>query len=124
MVSIFSVRRPTVSFVLEVLTVVDSVSALFLVGMLGALAAISFSMAYRALPSFREPLLSVALMRIFARPGILAIAFALLALGNGAIQPYGLSSRSQRIKLSPLRQAYWEPVYLSTCVGNRSPAST
>jgi hypothetical protein len=76
--------------VLAVLTFVDSVSALFLVGMLGALASISFSIARRGLPSFGEPLLPVARLRIFARPAILAMAFALLAFGNGAIQPYGL----------------------------------
>ena len=76
--------------VLVVLTFVDSVSALFLVGTVGALAAISFSSARRASASPDAPLLPVARLRIFARPAILATALALLALGNAAIQPYGL----------------------------------
>ena len=76
--------------VLVVLTFVDSVSALFLVGTVGALAAISFSSARRASASPGEPLLPVVRLRIFARPAILATALALLALGNAAIQPYGL----------------------------------
>ena len=76
--------------VLVVLTLVDSVSALFLVGTVGALAAISFSSARRASASPDAPLLRVARLRIFARPAILAAAFALLALGNATIQPYGL----------------------------------
>jgi hypothetical protein len=76
--------------VLAVLTFVDSVSALFLVGMVGALAAISFSSARRASASAGAPLLPVARLRIFARPAILATALALVALGNAAIQPYGL----------------------------------
>lgn len=76
--------------VLVVLTFVDSVSALFLVGTVGALAAISFSSARLPSASRGAPLLPVARLRIFARPAILATAFALLALGNAAIQPYGL----------------------------------
>ena len=76
--------------VLVVLTFVDSVSALFLVGMLGALAATAFSLARRASSSPGAPLFIVARLRIFARPAILATALALLALGNAAIQPYGL----------------------------------
>src|SRR5262249_47297268 len=44
----------------------------------------------RASASPREPLLPVARFRIFARPAILATAFALLAFGNAAIKPYGL----------------------------------
>jgi hypothetical protein len=76
--------------VLVVLTFIDSVSTLFLVGMVGALAAISFSMARQALPSPGEPLLSVAKMRIFARPAIIAMVFGIFAFGNAAIQPYGL----------------------------------
>ena len=77
--------------VLAVLTFVDSVSALFLVGTVGALAAISFLSARRASAS---PGRAVSCQwpgfEIFARPAILATALALLALGNAAIQPYGL----------------------------------
>ena len=76
--------------VLAVLTFVDSVSALFFVGAVGGLAAIFFSSARRASELLGAPLLPVARLRIFARPSILAAAFALLAFGNAAIQPYGL----------------------------------
>jgi hypothetical protein len=72
-----------------VLTFVDSISALFLVGTVGALAAISFSSARRASASPGAPLLRVARLRIFGCPAILATALGLLALGNAAIQPYG-----------------------------------
>src|SRR5260370_12517904 len=67
--------------VLVVLTFVDSVSALFLVGTVGALSALSFSLARRASAFSGAPLLPVARLRIFARPAILAIALALLAFG-------------------------------------------
>jgi hypothetical protein len=73
-----------------VLTFVDSVSALFFVGAVGALAAVFFASARRASAFPGDPLLPVARLRIFARPSILAAAFALLAFGNAAIQPYGL----------------------------------
>jgi hypothetical protein len=76
--------------VLVVLTFVDSVSALFFVGAVGALAAIFFASARRASASRGAALLPVARLRIFARPAALATALALLALGNAAIQPYGL----------------------------------
>jgi hypothetical protein len=76
--------------VLLVLTFVDSVSALLFVGAVGALAAISFGSACRAWSSLGEPHLRAAQLRIFARPSILAAAFALVAFGNAAIQPYGL----------------------------------
>jgi hypothetical protein len=76
--------------VLAVLTFVDSVSALFFVGALAALAAIFFASARRVSGFLGDPLLPVARLRIFARPSILAAAFALLAFGNAAIQPYGL----------------------------------
>jgi hypothetical protein len=76
--------------VLAILTFVDSVSALFFVGVVGALAAIFFALASRASAFLGEPLLPVARLRILARPSILAVAFVLLAFGNAAIQPYGL----------------------------------
>ncbi|HYZ42703.1 MAG TPA: hypothetical protein VE687_19060, partial [Stellaceae bacterium] len=76
--------------VLAVLTFIDSVSALFLVGAVGALAASFFASARGASASLGDPLLPVARLRIFARPAILATAFGVLAFGNAAIQPYGL----------------------------------
>jgi hypothetical protein len=76
--------------VLVVLSCIDSVSALFLVGAVGALAAVSFSLAQRALGPAGKPLLQVVRLQIFARPAILAGALFLLAFGNAAIQPYGL----------------------------------
>jgi hypothetical protein len=76
--------------VLAVLTFVDSVSALFFVGALGALAAVFFASALRASAFLGEPLLRVSRVRVFARPSILAAVFALLAFGNAAFQPYGL----------------------------------
>src|SRR5712692_8772389 len=76
--------------VLTVLTLMDAVSALFLVGAFGTLAGVFFSAARRAAGHPGPPLLAVARLRIFARPAALAAVFALLALGNAAIQPYGL----------------------------------
>jgi hypothetical protein len=76
--------------VLAILTFIDSVSALFLVGAIGALAAIFFASARRGSAFLAEPALPVARLRIFARPSILAATFALFAFGNAAIQPYGL----------------------------------
>src|SRR5215831_13560629 len=76
--------------ILVVLTLIDAVSALLLVGGVGALAAISFSSARRAWGSPGKRLLFVAPLRISAWPGILATTLMLLALGNAAIQPYGL----------------------------------
>jgi len=76
--------------VLAVLTLMDAVSALFLVGAFGTLAAVFFSAARCAAGHPGPPLLVVARLRIFARPSALAAVFALLALCNAAIQPYGL----------------------------------
>ena len=76
--------------VLALLTFIDSVSALFLVGAIGALAQIFFASARNASAYLGEPLLPVARLRILARPAILAVAFALLGFGNAALEPYGL----------------------------------
>jgi hypothetical protein len=65
--------------VLAILTFIDSVSALFLVGAIGALAAIFFASARRGSAFLAEPALPVARLRIFARPSILAATFALLS---------------------------------------------
>lgn len=76
--------------VLWVLTVIDAVSALFLVGAVGALSAVFFLIAHRAAGDHGAPLLAVARLPIFARPATIATIFAVLALGNAAVQPYGL----------------------------------
>jgi hypothetical protein len=75
--------------VLAVLTLIDSVSAWFLVGALGALAAVFFSQACRAVQA-EEPRLTIARVPVLGRPWMLAVGFAVLALANVAIQPYGL----------------------------------
>ena len=76
--------------VLVILTLIDSVSALFLVGAFGAVAGAFFAQAQRAMNQIEAPLLAIARSRILARPSILAAGFACLAIGNAAIQPYGL----------------------------------
>jgi hypothetical protein len=75
--------------VLVVLTLIDSVSAWFLVGALGALAAVFFSQAC-ATSQAEEPQLAIARVPVFRRPWMLAVGFAVLALANAAVQPYGL----------------------------------
>jgi hypothetical protein len=75
--------------VLAVLTLIDSVSALFLVAAFGASAGVFFAEARRATNQVEAPLLAIARSRILARPAILALGFACLALGNAAIQPWG-----------------------------------
>ena len=76
--------------VLAVLTLIDSVSAWFLVGAIGALAAGLFSQARRVANGAEEPQLAITRVPVFARPWMLAAGFAVLALANVAIQPYGL----------------------------------
>ena len=75
--------------VLVVLTLINSVSAWFLVGALGALAAVFFSQAC-ATSQAEEPQLAIARVPVFRRPWMLAVGFAVLALANSAVQPYGL----------------------------------
>ena len=67
--------------VLVVLTLIDSVSAWFLVGALGALAAVFFSQAC-ATSQAEEPQLAIARVPVFRRPWMLAVGFAVLALAN------------------------------------------
>ena len=74
--------------VLAVLTLIDSVSAWFLVGALGALAGVFFSQARRAMNQAEAP--QLAIVRAPFLPSILAASFTVLALANTAIQPYGL----------------------------------
>ncbi len=76
--------------VLAVLSSMDSVSALFLTGAFGALAAAFFSAAQRAAGESGPPLLAAARVRMLARPATLAVVFAVVAIGNAAVQPYGL----------------------------------
>ena len=76
--------------VLVVLTLMDAVSALFLVGAFGAFAAVFFSAALRATGHPVPALLPVARMRIFAQPGALAVVLTALALANAMSQPNGL----------------------------------
>src|SRR5262249_50266732 len=83
--------------VLAVLTLIDSVSAWFLVGALGALAAVFFSQACRAIKQTEKPQLTIARVPILGRPLVLAVGIAVLALANVAIQPY-------RLKLSMLKE--------------------
>src|SRR5207253_5474368 len=59
--------------VLAVLTLIDSVSAWFLVGVLGALAAVFFSQACRATNQEEEPQLTIAHVPILGRPWMLAV---------------------------------------------------
>jgi len=75
--------------VLVILTLIDSVSALFLVGAVGAAAGAFFAQAQRAMNEVEAPLLAIARSRSLARPSILAIGFACLAIENAAIQPHG-----------------------------------
>ena len=75
--------------VLVILTLIDSVSALFLVGAVGAVAGAFFAQAQRAMNEVEAPLLAITRSRSLARPSILAIGFACLAIENAAIQPHG-----------------------------------
>jgi hypothetical protein len=87
--------------VLALLTLVDSVSAWLLVGAFGALGGVFFASAARdqRLGSER-PQLAIVRAPFLPRPWILASGFAVLALANGAIQPYGvkLSMVKERIE--------------------------
>src|SRR5262249_61223170 len=76
--------------VLAVLTLIDSVSAWFMVGAFGAFAAVFFSRACHANNQAEKPQLTIARVAVLARPWMLGMGFAVLALGNAAIQPYGL----------------------------------
>jgi hypothetical protein len=75
--------------VLVVLTLIDSVSALFVVGALGGLAGVFFSRARSATNQVEGARLAIARAPLIARPWTLAVGFAVLALANVAIQPYG-----------------------------------
>ena len=62
--------------VLAVLTLIDSVSAWFLVGAFGAVAGVFFAQARRAMKQIEAPLPAIARSRILARPSLLAAGFA------------------------------------------------
>jgi hypothetical protein len=73
---------------LAIMSTLDGVSAMLMVGALGALAALAFAHGcgdteWRALALPR-------LARVLRRPGMLAVALLALALGNAAIYPNGL----------------------------------
>ncbi|MGC2011903.1 MAG: hypothetical protein WA693_12710, partial [Pseudolabrys sp.] len=91
--------------VLVVLTLIDSVSAWLLVGALGALAAVFFSQAWRAANQAEEPQLTIARVPVLGRPWILAVSFAVLALANVAIQPYGLKLSIVKEQLEDAQKA-------------------
>jgi len=77
--------------VLLVLTLMDSVSAWLLVGAIGALGSVLFaSAAHRQPRGVEDPQLEMARVFFLPRPWVLAASFAVLALANAAIQPYGL----------------------------------
>jgi len=75
--------------VLAVLTLIDSVSALFLVGALGALAAVFFAQSSRAMNQAASVPVAFSRTRILSQPWILVICFGVLATGNATIQPFG-----------------------------------
>ena len=75
--------------VLLVLTLIDSVSAMFFVGALGATAGVFFARAHRALTQVEVKHFAVARARILSRPTIFGAAFAALTIVNIAIQPGG-----------------------------------
>jgi hypothetical protein len=71
---------------LALMSTLDGVSAMLMVGAIGAAASVAFALAGRntgriALPSW---------LGVLQRPGLLVIGLALLAIGNAAIQPHGL----------------------------------
>src|SRR6516225_9003545 len=72
--------------VLVVLSLIDSVSALLLVGALAASGGVFFASAAHD----QESQLAIMRAPFLPRPWILASGLAVLALANGAIQPYGL----------------------------------
>src|SRR5260370_16358925 len=74
--------------VLVVLTFVDSVSALFLVGTVGALSALSFSLARRASAFSGAPLLPLARLRMFSRPAILPLSLSLFTWATATVHTF------------------------------------
>jgi hypothetical protein len=76
--------------VLVILTIMDAVSALLLVAAFAALGATFFALARGAQSDAGLPRVLIHRTRLWARPRVLAVAFAVVAVGNAAIQPYGL----------------------------------
>jgi hypothetical protein len=96
--------------VLAVMTLMDSISALFLVGALGALAAVFFAGAQRARNQVKTPLLAIANLRVVKRPLTLAVFFGVLAIGNAVIQPLGFRLamvKDQIENLAPDSRILW-----------------
>jgi hypothetical protein len=76
--------------VLVALTLMDAVSALFLTGAFGTFAAVFFAAARRAAGQSDRPFLAIARSRTLTHPAVLTALLAVLAIGNAAVQPYGL----------------------------------
>ena len=71
---------------LALMSTLDGVSAMLMVGAIGAVASCAFALAGRDYARSTLP----AWLGVLQRPGLLAVGFALLALGNAALQPHGL----------------------------------
>ena len=68
------------------MSALDGVSAMLMVGAIGALASCAFAHPGRDYAKNNLP----RWLGILQRPGLLAVVFALVALGNAALQPNGL----------------------------------
>ena len=73
---------------LVLMSTLDGVSAMLMVGALGAAAAFAFARGCNDAES--RAIVLPRWLRMLHRPGVLLVAFALLALGNAAIHPHGL----------------------------------
>src|SRR6185437_15440633 len=71
---------------LVLMSTLDGVSAMLMVGAIGAAASFAFTIAGRTSGKITLP----SWLGVLHRPGLLVIVIALLALGNAAIQPHGL----------------------------------
>ena len=71
---------------LVLMSTLDGVSAMLMVGAIGAVASCVFAIAGRDYARSTLPFW----LGILQRPGLLAVVFALVALGNAALQPNGL----------------------------------
>ncbi|MFL5049518.1 MAG: hypothetical protein ACJ8D4_05355 [Xanthobacteraceae bacterium] len=73
---------------LALMSTLDGVSVMLMVGALGASAAFAFALGCRE--TEWQALVLPRLARLLRRPGMLAVALLVLALGNAAIYPHGL----------------------------------
>lgn len=95
--------------VLALLDRMDAVSALFAVGAIGAGASACFAAAQRTAREPSAELPAIARSRVLRRPLVLTAVLAVLAIGNAAIQPYGitLTSVKDHIELWPPAVLRW-----------------